>query len=361
MDSLREPFRLSRRRGRGIVPPRRSRRFRVFVAVSIVAAAALVPAYTATAEVTSGDKDGDGVAQAADRCPGERGPANNGGCPANTYVALGDSFPTGIGTGTPGEGLGSSDPGDVPCGRTTDGYPLLLQKDRKYGQFLFKPCSGAKVGNFAETQLREGTTMPSQLSWLRKSPADVKLVTVQVGGNDFGYVDVLMRCIVGFGLLPCGDSVKQAANAQLQTVSGGLVTLFRTIRTTVPNARVVIVGYPRLFPETPPDTCNVGYVFSLSRADAQALNQGVDLLNTTIQRAVTAAAAKTGQRIDYLDSNRVFAKHELCNTVGGTVALYGVKLSGLSLNGVKMDGSFHPNHLGQTLYASAIKALLTRR
>lgn len=80
------------------------------------------------------------------------------------YVALGDSYSSGLGSG-------SYDSGSGDCKRSSKAYPSLWAAANSPSSFAFTACSGARTGDVTGSQLgpvNSGTD----------------LVSITVGGND---------------------------------------------------------------------------------------------------------------------------------------------------------------------------------
>ena len=143
-----------------------------------------------------------------------------------SYVALGDSYSSGVGTRTY---LNDG----TSCQRSVYAYPSLIAAARGYA-LNFRACSGAKVSDVTSTQL-------SALS------ASTSYVTISVGGNDAGFTSVLTTCAQPAWLSDCNGAIAKARTYITNTLPGSLATLYAAIRSHAPNATVVVVGYPRLF------------------------------------------------------------------------------------------------------------------
>jgi lysophospholipase L1-like esterase len=78
---------------------------------------------------------------------------------------------------------------------------------------------------------------------------DTSLVTFTVGGNDIGYIATAFAC--GTRGADCTVNPAQLASA-LSTLEISLTTVVSAIRSRAPEARIVLVTYPRL---VPPSTC----------------------------------------------------------------------------------------------------------
>ena len=92
------------------------------------------------------------------------------------YVALGDSYSSGVGAGSY-----LSAGGD--CKRSTKAYPYLWAAAHSPSTFHFTACSGARTGD----------VLASQLTPLSSATA---LVSISVGGNDAGFADVMTTCVL---------------------------------------------------------------------------------------------------------------------------------------------------------------------
>jgi lysophospholipase L1-like esterase len=221
-----------------------------------------------------------------------------------TYVALGDSYSSGVGTR-------SSLADGSACRRSVYAYPSLIASARGYS-LNFRACSGAKVADVARTQL-------SALS------AATSYVTISVGGNDAGFAEVLTTCAQPSWASGCNHAIDRAQAYIDTTLPGSVAALYGKIRARAPSARVVVVGYPRVFNG---QDCNPFTWFS--RFEETRLNQTADLLNGRL----SAAATRAGFR--YADPTRPFAGHAMCDSIEW-------------INGLAhpVTESYHPNRSGQ--------------
>ena len=176
-----------------------------------------------------------------------------------SYVALGDSYSSGVGTRS------YLNDGST-CQRSVYAYPSLIAAAKGYA-LNFRACSGATVADVTN----------SQLSAL--SAADA-YVTISVGGNDAGFASVLTTCALPSWLSNCTGAVNGAQGYIRNTLPGSLATLYASIRAKAPSAKVVVVGYPRIFNGT---DCNLLTWFSGS--EMTRLNQTADQLDSTIAAA----------------------------------------------------------------------------
>ena len=234
----------------------------------------------------------------------------------DSLVALGDSYASGVGTRSYDSTSGS-------CYRSRYAYPAI--DARRLGLSLtFAACSGATTSSVRTSQLAGLST-------------STDYVTVTVGGNDVGFVDVITACAPPWWASDCHGEIDEAQD-EIQTVlPARLDSLYTAIRGRAPDAEVVVVGYPRLFMG---EDCNAGTWFSPS--EQTRLNATADLLSQTIE----ARAAAHG--FTYVDPRAAYTGHAVCDDVEW--------VNGLS-NPV-ME-SYHPNRAGQTGYANLADDHLT--
>jgi lysophospholipase L1-like esterase len=220
-----------------------------------------------------------------------------------TYVALGDSYSSGTGTRTYiNDG--------TSCQRSVYAYPSLDAS--ALGLSLnFRACSGATVADVTNTQL-------SALS------STTAYATISVGGNDAGFASVLTTCAQPSWASNCNGAIDTAQSTINNTLPGRLATLYSSIRAKAPNARVIVVGYPRIFNG---EDCNAFTWFSPT--EESRLNATADLLNT---RTATAAS---NAGFTFVNPTSKFVGHAVCDNVEW--------LNGLSS---PVSESYHPNVAG---------------
>ena len=216
------------------------------------------------------------------------------------YVALGDSYTAG-----PRLGVASGAQG---CEQTTGNYPHLLAS-RLGLKLTDVSCGGATSESLTRSQTPpNGRPVPPQLEALR---ADTDLVTLGIGGNDGHLFATLVTTCVGLAAkhrkgAPCARLAKGQRDGLGSAVTGlsdRLVAAVRRIRERAPRARVVIVGYPQVFPAE--GTCDM---LPLAAGD-------YPFARRLLQRVVDAqkdAAART--RSDYLDVWTATEGHDICST-----------------------------------------------
>jgi hypothetical protein len=145
---------------------------------------------------------------------------------SEAYVALGDSY-------SAGTGAGRYLPDGTLCYRSVHSYPVLVAAARGYRLDL-RACFGATVHDVREVQL-------SALE------ASTDRVTISVGGNDAGFLGVLVSCGLPAWASNCYASVDGARAYVRDVLTDDLRDLYADIRARAPRAEVTVVGYPRLW------------------------------------------------------------------------------------------------------------------
>ena len=263
-------------------------------------------------------------------------------------MALGDSYASGFGVPPYAEGTDVTD-GNT-CRRSAGSYAHIVSK--RIGRNLeMGACSGARTRSFYEANESWGEV--AQLD--RLGPA-TGLVTFSIGGNDAGFARILGDCIGGgdrgfLSAAGCSSDaeVTGAVDGAIDALAGKTTrdgvysyeSIMTDIGTRSPNAAVVAVGYPRLFPEQGGSGgLLLGRCHGVTKVDQRWINAKTDELNT----AFKAAALRHGYL--FADPTDNFERHELCGRHGSWMF------------GLLETGRFHPNIDGHRATADAvIKAL----
>ncbi len=204
------------------------------------------------------------------------GPAQAAG-PA--YVALGDSY-------SAGNGAGNYDSASGDCHRSFSAYPYLWKNAHSPSSFSDQACSGAVTSDVINNQV-------GALS------ASTGLVSITIGGNDAGFADVMSTCVTGSDT-DCVNRVSQAETYAQNTLPGLLNTTYNAIRSHAPNAKVVVLGYPRMYTL---DTFCIG----LSDTKHRKIDEAADALDSVLASQASAHGFVFG------DIRPTFSGHELCS------------------------------------------------
>jgi lysophospholipase L1-like esterase len=231
------------------------------------------------------------------------GDADDAGGAYRSYVAIGDSYTAGAGSGPTVSGRGAA------CGQVSGSYPRLVAE--QLGADLHDAsCAGAQTSNGTEHQVTSsGVSWPPQLDSLS---GDTDLVTVGLGFNDGAF---LVGAIVGCsavadadpGGAPCRDlnQQTQARGADLTSVADRvgdrLRDLLGEVQERAPHADVLLVGYPQLVPAS--GTCPQ---LPLAAGDYAYVRDQFDHLDDVMRQA----AADAG--VTFVDVHTASAGHEIC-------------------------------------------------
>jgi lysophospholipase L1-like esterase/Flp pilus assembly pilin Flp len=217
-------------------------------------------------------------------------------------AVLGDSFSSGEGVGDYGAGGSSPD-----CHASERGYGVRLARalDVARSRVVVRACTGATTAGIGGRY--DDHDQPPQLEGIGP---DTSLVALSIGGNDVGWGKALAAClgdtvVVGGQLCVEGTPFTRSLHRAVDAVGPRLDRTLREVSARAPLARVVVLGYPRFFPDQPSDPFRLAGLTLLEPASQAWMNAETDHLN----RVVAAAAADAG--VEYVDVGRAFAGHEL--------------------------------------------------
>ena len=291
--------------------------------------------------------------------------------PARGYVAMGDSFSSGEGTGV--YDASSNNDGNN-CHRSPLAYgPLLRAENTRLRPLSFVACSGATTQDFykaSTTDLREGP----QLGALKKN---TRVVTLTIGGNDAVFAPVAKACVQSTNTPGFGCSLNPQLNAlisaRLNALGGGtgptdpsivpIKQILADIAVKSPRAEIYLAGYPELFGNDKADvtadqsapsgtSCTVYPPLAgrVDYADTQWINLRTQQLNALFQTAVGEAVAD-GVKATYVAPTG-FAGHGLCDS-----ATPWLRPVVTGAGGIQPE-SLHPTAAGQESYYASFQAAI---
>jgi lysophospholipase L1-like esterase len=255
------------------------------------------------------------------------------------YVSLGDSY-------TAGPLIPDLTGSPVGCARSTSSYPWLVAAAIHAASFTDVSCQGADTTSMTKLESVPLGTNPPQDGALSPSTT---LVTLQIGGNDINFINIVINCTTlsvtdPFGA-PCKkhytsggtDRLKAAIAATAPKVAADL----QEIHAAAPNARVLLVGYPAILPNSG-DGC--WPVVPIAFGDVPYLRGVEQELNAML---ATVAAANDAT---FVDTYTASIGHDACQAPG-------VKwVEGLIPT--SPAAPFHPNALGEQGMAKQVLAAL---
>ena len=222
---------------------------------------------------------------------------------ADGYVALGDSYSSGVGTG--------SYTLDSACKRSVYAYPYLYAQKHPSTPLTFVACSGAKTSDLLSKQLQAVTSTTT-------------LATMTIGGNDIGFANLIYQCT----LSDCSAAL-DSTRANLQNTLGtALDQVYTTVKSRAAvGARIIVLGYPRVFSGA--GCFGTLGISSTEETKANALSDALDQL-------VAAHAAADG--ITYKSAIGAFTGHAVCSSSPW--------VNGLNL--FNTGESYHPSRSGHS-------------
>ena len=208
--------------------------------------------------------------------------------PGAKYVALGSSFAAGPGVATQ---LGT-------CGRSDHNYSHLVAAE--LGLTLTDvSCSGATIPNIVNSTQRDAAPQIDAVS------RDTALVTVTIGGNDIRFTPSTCACAGKAPADNCTANLDQAAiSASVKQLPARLEAMLDAIHAKAPQAIVVLVAYPRVFP-TDAINCRELELSSNDTAYLAALGQKLE---------AAFVSATSGQRNLIADAYVLAEGHWPCAT-----------------------------------------------
>ena len=221
------------------------------------------------------------------------------------YVALGDSYSSGLGAGAL---IGSSG----SCDRSSNAYSPAVGQCPPPGQLRL----GGLLGR------HDRTVISSQLTALSTATT---LVSITVGGNDVGFASTMETCVLS-STSSCVATIDADEALISSQLPGELNTVLSDITADAPNAMVVVLGYPDLY-----DLSRSAGCIGLSTTDRTDLNQAADELDAAIQAAATAHGDA------FADARPAFAGHNICDASPWLHAV----------NFLDLSESYHPTAAGQ--------------
>lgn len=251
-----------------------------------------------------------------------------------TYVALGDSYSSGLGT---------DQADNTSCHRSSTAWASEMQADWNHYTSVIA-CAGAVISDVSSSQI------PAMKNYFSSHPTDgPQLITLTVGGNDVGFSAGLQDCAVHACL---GDEA--AMDAKIDAQRSRLATLYRSIRQASPDADIMVGGYPGVLEvggNDPALVCD-----AIGDDERAMINRLAARLNSVVAGAASDAGVwSVGQRVyDEFDPG-----HNGCALIGAWINRPVLDISGFSLSDIEADPqSFHPNAAGQLAYSVAFSDAL---
>lgn len=251
----------------------------------------------------------------------------------------------------------------VACAGTQSEHMLPSGTNPITGKVTLDPVTGAPFKN-AWGQEASGGTM-REVTQLDSGFVDenTTLVTITVGGNDVGWTGIMTHCYEAIPtIVPCmemdyeghrlRDWVPELMEMYLRPTT---VTMLRAINLLAPNAKIVLMGYPKLLSE-PYDCLNLPAIVGFSDSEAEWFNQAAVEM-ASLQDDIAGLLRSNG--INVWASNPI-PKFEDRGVCGAGSGLHSLTFDGSpgEKPGLFASSSFHPNMTGGRLYRDTLNATL---
>ena len=214
-----------------------------------------------------------------------------------TYVAIGDSY-------TSAPLVPDTDPQDG-CLRSTGNYPSLVAAELEGTVLTDVSCAGADSLSLVGVQRTfDGGAQPAQLQAVTE---DTSLVTISIGGNDFGLFSTLVGGCAQVAQTdpdgsPCTDLATEDASEVLAKIEQRVASAVAGVQGRAPDARVLVVGYPQIVPQGD-RSCPELPIAAGDLPFARTVNEG-------LADALEEAAATAG--VEYVDVYSLTEGHDIC-------------------------------------------------
>lgn len=227
----------------------------------------------------------------------------------------------------------SADPYSNMCHRSTEAYGQRVARNYDFegDRFTFRACSGAVIDDFSTSGPEADPNHPWQ-------------------GNDAEFAKTLAGCI-GAGLNPfdkCSDDDEREHTGKLiDDVGPRLTQLLKDMRAKAPNARIIVVGYPRFFANKPD---RIFDATQIDKGDQKWINSQTRHLNDVMVQSVKDGGG-TGKGFEFVDVNDAFEGCEI-----GKKDSCMRNLDNGFANGKLIDnGSYHPTDKGHARLAKMVE------
>jgi lysophospholipase L1-like esterase len=261
--------------------------------------------------------------------------AAGAGRTSRSYVALGDSY-------TAGPGI-PQQVGDPPgCVRSDHNYPHLVAPSLRLPALRDASCIGARTADMTSPQNHDVGSSPNPAQFDRLD-GNTRVVTLQIGGNDIGFYEIAYACAAyNPAGTPCQDHYvhnrMDELSRRIAAVAPRVTGVLRRIHARSPHARVYVVGYPAILPDTGTG-CWPRLPYAV--ADVPYLRAKQHELNAMLRARASA------NRSVYVDTYKPSIGHDACQQPAIRWVEPVFDASGVPL---------HPNATGMQATASAILA-----
>jgi len=200
----------------------------------------------------------------------------------------------------------------------------------------------------------------------------VGLVTITIGGDDADFANVVEQCLISGDCLneefppqgvpemtsvqiPPGKLLATWGPETIEAIGTSDAKLFKNLRADFPQARILVIGYPYLFPDQAapgfpyyPPLC-ASILNRLSVTERGGIRTLQDEFNDRIYEEAVAAG------IEFISPVAIWNQHEPC---GSSVQYTNSVKPYLHFPNPINGSSFHPNTAGQQTLAALVACYL---
>ncbi|KAJ2983584.1 hypothetical protein NUW58_g6227 [Xylaria curta] len=236
-----------------------------------------------------------------------RKPITGGG-----FVAFGDSYSAGIGTGFNGQ--------ENDCRQGIHAYTQLIATDRQPTTFQFLSCTGATTANVMvggeESQIdRFNASLP------------VDFALLSIGGNDLGFFEVMNACVFRFYNFYSGTCETALNHSRTLLESDDFEIQLRVVIMEIldkirwekkPLFTITMTGYARFFDELTDQCDNASFGVwwggpKLTKKLRSDMNALVLTVNAKLRKTINAInSGFTKEKVIFVDYDDAFDGHRFC-------------------------------------------------
>ncbi len=201
--------------------------------------------------------------------------------PGINYFALGDSYSSGSGTAL--RDL------DFSCYQSSRAYSSVVAASLSNSTLTFNACQGDVTDDLIANQTAgmDGKT---------------NYVSFSIGGNDVGFVELIMNCALYFDESRCMSTADTISHRIQFELPDKLQAAYASMKQAASKATLLQVGYPRLFG----DNVSCLAADGINTREAARLNEISELLDQVIAEQAALAG------VQYLSTLEAFTGHDVC-------------------------------------------------
>lgn len=214
---------------------------------------------------------------------------------------------------------------------------------------------------FGDTYLQK--TIPKQLDVFDEVKDDgytVDYVTMTIGGNDVGFVDVVIDCALGSTYLYYGTKMLDKKFDEIwdnwSYYKANIKQVYNDVYEAAgPDAHIIIAGYPKLFEQS-------GKGALISAGEADLVNTNVNTFNINLEEIVKECNMDLEEdHFHFVEVESAFNGHEAYSKVPWINKIhFGTYDNDLDHSAISSSYSMHPNDKGAQAYAECVNKVIEK-